>query len=164
MTTVILPAGAPPAGGRPLLSYQVAHDSTDPSCGPSVAMRAGSGPEGMFAQSGMTFVDHALQQGWAVSVPDHEGPNARIVAPREPGYAVLDGIRAAQAFAPLGLDGARTPVGMWGYSGGGLATGWVAQEQPNYAPELNVRGVAMGPPSPDQAAHPCGRRTRMPAG
>lgn len=152
VTTVILPAGAPPAGGRPLLSYQVAHDSTDPACGPSVAMQAGSGFEGMFTQSEMTFVDHALQQGWAVSVPDHEGPSARIAAPREPGYAVLDGIRAAQAFAPLGLAGARTPVGLWGYSGGGLATGWAAQVQPTYAPELDVRGVAMGSPAPDPAA------------
>ncbi|MFD1811176.1 lipase family protein [Rhodococcus gannanensis] len=152
VTTVILPAGAPPTGGRPLLSYQVAHDSSDPACGPSVAMRAGSGPEGVFTQSEMTFVDHALQQGWAVSVPDHEGPSARIAAPREPGYAVLDGIRAAQAFAPLGLAGTRTPVGLWGYSGGGLATGWAAQVQPTYAPELDLRGVAMGSPAPDPAA------------
>lgn len=152
VTTVILPAGPPPTGVRPLLSYQVAHDSTEPACGPSVAMRAGSGMEGAFTQSEMTFVDHALQQGWAVSVPDHEGPSARIGAPREPGYAVLDGIRAAQAFAPLGLASTRTPVGMWGYSGGGLATGWAAQVQPTYAPELDVRGVAMGSPSPDPAA------------
>ena len=152
VTTVIAPAGPPPPDGRALLSYQVAHDSIDPACGPSVTMRAGSGPAGLVTQGEMTFIDHALQQGWAVSVPDHEGPAARIGSPREPGYAVLDGIRAAEQFPALGLSGTGTPISMWGYSGGGLATGWAAQMHPTYAPELNLRGAALGSPVPDSGA------------
>lgn len=152
VTTVILPAGAPPAGGRPLLSYQMATDSIDPGCAASVAMQPGSGLEAFTSQGQMTFVGQALQRGWAVSVPDHEGPAPRVGTPREPGYVVLDGVRAAEQFAPLGLSGARTPVGLWGYSGGGLASAWAAQVQPTYAPELNVRGFALGSPSPDPAA------------
>ncbi|RVW06498.1 lipase family protein [Rhodococcus spongiicola] len=152
VTTVILPEGAAPPAGRPLLSYQVAQDSIDPECAPSIAMRAGSGPEGFVTQGEMTFISYALQQGWAVSVPDHAGPAARIGAPREPGYAALDGVRAAVQFDPLGLTGVQTPVGLWGYSGGGLATGWAAEVQPSYAPELNIRGIAMGSPIPDPVA------------
>ncbi|QBJ95583.1 hypothetical protein ERC79_06065 [Rhodococcus sp. ABRD24] len=149
VTTVILPAGTPPPGGRPLLSYQMATDSLDPGCAPSVAMQPGSGLEAFASQGEMTFVGQALQRGWAVSVPDHAGPVPRVGTPREPGYVALDGIRAAEQFAPLGLSGAQTPVGLWGYSGGGLASAWAAQVQPSYAPELNIRGFAVGSPSPD---------------
>ncbi|OQQ24862.1 hypothetical protein A6410_20330 [Prescottella equi] len=152
VTTVILPAGPPPPGGRPLLSYQMATDSIDPGCAPSVAMQPGSGVESFTTQGQMTFVGQALQRGWAVSVPDHEGPAPRVGTPREPGYVALDGIRAAEQFAPLGLSGVQTPVGLWGYSGGGLASAWAAQVQPTYAPELNVRGFALGSPSPDPGA------------
>ena len=59
------------------------------------------------------------------------------------GHATLDGIRAAERFKPGGLS-RRTPVGMWGYSGGGQATAWAAELQPKYAPELNVAGIAEG--------------------
>ncbi|NKR28551.1 hypothetical protein GS479_24860 [Rhodococcus hoagii] len=84
VTTVILPAGPPPPGGRPLLSYQMATDSIDPGCAPSVAMQPGSGVESFTTQGQMTFVGQALQRGWAVSVPDHEGPAPRVGTPREP--------------------------------------------------------------------------------
>ncbi|MGW6375793.1 lipase family protein [Rhodococcus sp. NPDC055112] len=152
VTTVILPGGPVPAGGRPLLSYQVAQDSGNLDCAPSIGMRAGSGIEAFTTQGEMTFLPAALHEGWAVSVPDHQGPRSALLAPREPGYAVLDGIRAAQRFAPLGLAGAKTPVAAWGYSGGGLASGWAAEMQPSYAPELDIRGVALGSPVPEPLA------------
>lgn len=56
---------------------------------------------------------------------------------------MLDGIRAAKNFTPSGIS-ASAPVGLWGYSGGALASAWAAQTQPRYAPELNLAGVAMG--------------------
>lgn len=40
--------------------------------------------------------------------------------------------------------GSQTSVGLWGYSGGALASGWAAELQPSYAPELNIKGVAEG--------------------
>ena len=43
---------------------------------------------------------------------------------------VLDGIRAAIAFEPAGLAGGETPIGLWGYSGGGQATAWAVEQQP----------------------------------
>ncbi|MFC7614914.1 lipase family protein [Actinokineospora soli] len=36
------------------------------------------------------------------------------------------------------------PVGLWGYSGGALASGWAAELAPTYAPELPIAGVAAG--------------------
>ncbi len=56
---------------------------------------------------------------------------------------VLDGVRAAVAFEPAGLDAA-TPVGLWGYSGGGQVTLFAAEQQPTYAPEFNVVAVVAG--------------------
>ncbi len=46
--------------------------------------------------------------------------------PYEPGYRVLDGLRAALSSEQLGLS-ADSPIGLWGYSGGGLATAWAAE-------------------------------------
>jgi pimeloyl-ACP methyl ester carboxylesterase len=56
---------------------------------------------------------------------------------------VLDGIRAAIAFGPAGLNAA-TPVGLWGYSGGAQATLCAAEQHPTYPPELHLVGAAAG--------------------
>ncbi|MFE3230243.1 lipase family protein [Nocardia sp. NPDC059228] len=67
-----------------------------------------------------------------------------MFTPKQPGYAALDGVRAAEGFAPLGLSGTDTPVAAAGYSGGSIGTRWAAQVQPTYAPEIRLVGVAMG--------------------
>jgi pimeloyl-ACP methyl ester carboxylesterase len=59
------------------------------------------------------------------------------------GRAVLDGVRAAQRVPELGLTSS-SPVAIWGYSEGGLATTWAAELAPKYAPELNLVGAAAG--------------------
>lgn len=91
----------------------------------------------------ITLVAAALGKGWAVVVSDYEGPESQWGAGIQAGQAVLDGIRATQAFAPAGLPPGG-PVGMMGYSGGGLATTWAAELAPGYAPELNIVGAAGG--------------------
>jgi pimeloyl-ACP methyl ester carboxylesterase len=126
-----------PGGPRPLVSYQPATDSLGDQCNPSYKLRAGTEYE-------LGLMMQALQRGWAVVVTDYEGPQNAFGAARMAGHAVLDGIRAAEALPGTGLDGTKTPVGMWGYSGGGLATSWAAELQPGYAPELNIAGVASG--------------------
>ncbi|SDY17122.1 Secretory lipase [Amycolatopsis xylanica] len=143
VTTVLLPWGAKPSSSRPLLSYQVAEDSAAPQCAISYQLRQGAGNDNIVAQAEILLIDAAVQQGWAVSVPDYEGPKSAYVAGKQAGHATLDGIRAAQNFTPLGLN-AQTSVGLWGYSGGALASGWAAEMQPSYAPELNIKGVAEG--------------------
>ncbi|WP_338887266.1 lipase family protein [Rhodococcus sovatensis] len=45
-----------------------------------------------------------------------------------------------------------TPVGLWGYSGGGLATSWAAEMAETYAPEIDIVGAALGSPVGDPAS------------
>ncbi|WP_432420406.1 lipase family protein [Nocardia neocaledoniensis] len=151
VTTVLLPWDADPLESRPLVSFQCAIDAVAPQCFPSYALRRGARTVGSIAPLELPIIAMALRQGWAVSVPDHEGLGGRFGAAREPGYRALDGIRAASGFAPLGL-GPANPVALWGYSGGGLATAWAAELAAEYAPELNIVGAVAGSPVGDPAA------------
>lgn len=150
VTTVLLPWGAS-ARPRPLISFQCAIDAVAPQCFPSYALRRGAWTIGSIAPLELPIIATALEQGWAVSVPDHEGLGGRFGAAREPGYRALDGIRAALGFAPMALTSAGA-VALWGYSGGGLATVWAAELAAEYAPELNIVGAAAGSPVGDPAA------------
>jgi pimeloyl-ACP methyl ester carboxylesterase len=57
---------------------------------------------------------------------------------------VLDSVRGTLASPEAELPGPSTKVVMMGYSGGAIATGWAAQLHPDYAPDLDVVGVASG--------------------
>ena len=133
-------------GVRNLVSYQTAEDGLSTTCAPSYKMQMGTEPEEI------AMLLPLLLQGSAVVVPDYEGPDSQWTAGRQAGHAVLDGIRAAESFYPAGLNGVRTQVGMWGYSGGAQATAWASELQPSYAPELNIKGIAEGGVPPDVAA------------
>ncbi len=136
VSTVIVPLTSYPGGARPLLSYQPATDSLGDQCNPSYTLRTGLEKE-------IPLLALGLAKGWAVVVTDYQGPRDAYGAGRMEGHAVLDGVRATLASPEAGLS-AQTKVGLWGYSGGGLATGWAAELQPSYSPELNVAGVASG--------------------
>ncbi|WP_330229136.1 lipase family protein [Nocardia sp. NBC_00508] len=151
VTTVLLPWGADPAEPRPLVSFQCAIDAVASKCLPSYALRRGARAAGSIPQLELPLIASALAQGWAVSIPDHGGTAGRFGVAREPGYRALDAVRAALTFAPLGLD-TTTPVALWGYSGGGLATTWAAEMATEYAPELNVVGAVAGSPVGNPAA------------
>ncbi|MEV6427207.1 lipase family protein [Nocardia sp. NPDC051463] len=133
VTTLLLPAGG--GGDRPLVSYQPFVNSLGMECAPSHSIFNGSMQES-------PALNLLLARGWAVAVPDHLGPTSAYGAARLGGRLTLDGIRAVKRFAPAGLAG--SPVGMAGYSGGGMATGFAAALAPEYAPELPIVGVAMG--------------------
>lgn len=135
--TLMVPRAPYAAGPRPLVSYQPATDSLGDQCNPSYKLRAGTEVE-------LPLMWQALQQGWAVVVTDYQGPKNAFTAGRMAGHAVLDGIRAALALPGTGLSADATPVGLWGYSGGGLATSWAAELQSGYAPELPIAAVASG--------------------
>lgn len=148
VTTVLLPERHDPERVCPLLSYQCAIDAVNSRCFPSYALRRGAKPIGAFVQSEYLLVAAALAQGWAVSVPDHEGCHGMWGAPHEPGFRILDGVRAALHSDRLGLSPS-APVALWGYSGGGLASAWAAEHSFDYAPELNVVGAVLGSPVGD---------------
>ena len=95
VTTVIVPAEHAPGQPCPLLSYQCAIDAMSSRCFPSYALRRRAKALGSVSQFELLVVAAALAEGWAVSIPDHEGLHGMWGAPYEPGYRVLDGIRAA---------------------------------------------------------------------
>ncbi|MCW2512642.1 MAG: Triacylglycerol lipase [Mycobacterium sp.] len=148
VTTVVVSADRPAGPKGPILSYQCAIDAVAGSCFPSYALRRGAKATGALAQFEFLLVSAALAEGWAVSIPDHEGPQGIWGAPYEPGYHVLDGLRAALNTEALNLS-PEAPMGLWGYSGGGLATAWATEVSSDYAPELNLVGAVLGSPVGD---------------
>jgi pimeloyl-ACP methyl ester carboxylesterase len=148
VTTVIVPAERAPEAVTPVVSYQCAIDAVTSRCFPSYALRRWSLAPGAIAQFEFFLVAAVLAEGWAVSVPDHEGLSGAWGTPYEPGYRILDGLRAAVNSERLGLSES-APMGLWGYSGGGLASAWAAEVHGEYAPELNVVGAVLGSPVAD---------------
>lgn len=147
VATVLVPLTPYAGGERPLVSYQVAIDALGTQCNPSYTMRTGT-------QKELTAIDPLLRAGYAVVVADFEGPRMAYTAGWLAARTVLDGIRAAIAFEPAGLTGTKTPIGLWGYSGGGQATAWAVEQHPGYAPELDIKAAAEGgvPPDLEQVA------------
>ncbi|WP_329405831.1 lipase family protein [Nocardia vinacea] len=142
VTTLLVPTTPwPGPDPRPAVSVQFAEDAVSEQCAPSRTMQSGSG---IGLQANETSVPVALlRRGWAVAVPDHEGPRSAFSAGHSGGHIVLDGIRAARQFEPGDLTAA-TPWGLTGYSGGAAISGWAAQLQSSYAPELPIVGAALG--------------------
>ena len=148
VTTVIVPANLDAEQSCPLLSYQCAIDAMSSRCFPSYALRRKANALGSLAQLELLLITAAIAEGWAVSIPDHEGRQGLWGAPYEPGYRVLDGIRAALSSERSGISPA-APIGLWGYSGGGLASAWAAEMCGEYAPELDIVGAVLGSPVGD---------------
>ena len=128
------------------MSYQCAIDAVTSRCFPSYALRRRAKAVGALAQLEYLLIAAALAEGWVVSVPDHEGPDGMWGTPHEPGYRVLDGLRATLNFERFGLRrrtarsacGA-TPAADWPARGPPRCT-------PTYAPELNIVGAVLGSP------------------
>jgi hypothetical protein len=91
------------------------------------------------------LITPALLAGETVVVPDTEGETADFAAGPEYGMNTLDSLRAVLASPASGAAGA-AKIGLIGYSGGAIATGWAAELAPSYAPDISSRivGAAMG--------------------
>ena len=133
---------------RGVIGYQCAIDAVSDRCFPSYALRAGALAWGALPQLELLLIARLLQLGFVVSACDHEGRAGTFGAPREPGHRVLDGVRAVSACEELGLPRG-LPVGLFGYSGGGMATAWAAEMAPTYAPEIPLVGAVLGSPVGD---------------
>jgi hypothetical protein len=135
---VLLPPGAPPAGGWPVLAW--AHGTTGLAitCAPSV--------QGIGVRQS-EFYRTWLNHGFAVVATDYAGmgqPGHDLyLNARSEGAAVLDGVRAARsAIAGVGQD-----VVIDGHSQGAQAAIAAAGMAPDYAPTLHIRGtIAVAPP------------------
>ncbi len=143
VATVLKPRGSSP---DKMVSMQIAEDSLAAYCSASYAVQQWSAATVLgqiVAPLEFIVAQAAVQQGWAVVIPDHQGPDSAFGAGPLAARITLDGIRAARVFEPLRL----TPdarIGMYGYSGGAIATGHAVELKQTYAPELNIVGAAEG--------------------
>ncbi|MFI9510444.1 lipase family protein [Nocardia sp. NPDC052566] len=145
VTTVLKPRGPAPEGGRKLLSYQIAEDSAAQYCAPSYVVQSGAIPADFVNASEILIpIAAGIGQGWTVALPDYEGPNSSYGTSRLNAQTTLDGIRAVESFAPAQLSGRDTPTALWGYSGGTVPSSFAAEIKQEYAPELNIVGIAAG--------------------
>ncbi len=146
VATVMIPRRRFNGPSRPLLSYQCAIDALGATADPSYTLRRGD-------QLELPLIALALRRGWAVVTTDYNGPQHAFCAFPLVARFVLDGIRAAIGFPAAGFDTA-TPIGLWGYSGGALATLFAVELQLAYAPELNIVGAAAGGAGVDMTSSP----------
>ncbi|AUH68282.1 MULTISPECIES: lipase family protein [Gordonia] len=145
VTTILKPRGTT-TGPRKVVSMQIAEDSTAGYCATSYAVQhLNAGPllGQVVAPAELLIAQGFLNQGYAVVLPDHEGPNHAYGAGPLGARITLDSLRAAKRFAPSSITDA-SPIGLYGYSGGAIVTGHTAELKKTYAPELNIVGAAEG--------------------
>jgi hypothetical protein len=137
----------PPAPSSPAraVSYQSFYDSLNPADEPSVQIAGDVTLGGLITDAESVVIVPLLTQGYTVIVPDTEGQTADFADGPEYGINTLNSIRAATSSPLTGLT-TSTPIGMFGYSGGAIATDWAAQLAPTYAPDVNKQlvGAAEG--------------------
>lgn len=136
--TVYLPAGTPPPGGWPVMSWAHGTTGLGDACAPSA-----SAPGRMDA-----YLSAWLDAGYAVTATDYAGLGTPGGHPYLDGkaqaYGVVDIVRAARATTPA-LSAHWLAVGL---SQGGHAAVHTAHLAARYAPELDYRGaVGVGVPS-----------------
>lgn len=136
--TVIVPQRKSLADA-PMFVYNTPIDSLGSDCTPGYAFRNGYNLlRTNVADYIPPFVTLALQRGYVVVIPDHEGPRMAYGVPALAGRIVLDAIRATRNQVPE-LQASR--FAMTGYSGGAIATNAAARMMTSYAPELVPFGV-----------------------
>lgn len=136
---VLLPKGRRP-GTLSVVGFGPGTHGLGDSCAPSRWLRDGVDYESL-------PIGQILDRGWAVALTDYQGlgtPGTHTyMIGRSQGAALLDVVRAARRLPAANLSGS-APVALYGYSQGGGASGWAAELQPGYAPELPLRGVVAG--------------------
>lgn len=137
----VIPPGAAPANGRPIVAW--AHPTTGvvPHCAPSLAL---------FVFQQMQGLRPLIERGAVVVATDYPGlgtpgPHPYLVGPSE-AHAVLDSVRVAR---DLPGAGGASNFAVWGHSQGGHAALYTGLLARTYAPELNLVGVAAAAPATD---------------
>jgi pimeloyl-ACP methyl ester carboxylesterase len=141
---VIAPNRKAPKSGWPVVAW--AHPTTGSArtCAPSLFVDPFIVIEGL---------RKLIDDGYVVTATDYSGmgasgPQAYLVGTTE-GNNVLDSVRAAHRIPEAG---AGEDTLLWGHSQGGQAALFAAQDASTYAPELNLRGVAVAAPAVELGA------------
>lgn len=137
---VMAPAGDPPEGGWPLVAYAHGTTGTADICAPS------HDAEGFIATRG------GYLEGYAIVATDYEGLGTPGLHPYIVGgseaRSMLDSVRAVQHLGGVTVS---EEFVVWGHSQGGHAALHTGRHWREYAPELQLLGVAAGAP-PSQFA------------
>lgn len=143
------------SGPRPLVAFASGTQGQGDFCAPSktlsqpINVRPGELAAGYEAPQ----IAALVEEGYGVVVTDYIGlgtpDRLHTYTVREDlGHALLDAARAAKNLEGTSLT-ATSPIGLYGYSQGGGATGAAAELAPTYAPELNLKGAYVGAPPAD---------------
>ena len=139
---VVLPDRAPRVPmERKFVAWAHATAGVARKCAPSLRQSPTKSIEGL---------DRLVAAGFVVAASDYpglgtEGPVGYLVGKGQ-AYAVLDSVRAARQIP--GVGGSNS-FALWGYSQGGHAVLFAADEQQRYAPELRLQGAAAVAPPTD---------------
>lgn len=139
--TILVPKGVDAAEAH-IVGFGPGTQGPAFKCAPSKAMERGT----LYDQPA---INDALSAGYAVALTDYEGyapgeaNEPTYIVGRSEGPALLDAVRAAQRLQQAGLS-PDAKVALQGYSQGGGAVMWAGEMQPDYAPELDLVGVAGG--------------------
>jgi len=143
--TLAIPAAAwPGPGERPVLVNNLPIDALGRACTPGYTLAHGLNTSSSLTDFIPPTTQLAAARGYAVLIPDHEGPRMAYAEPYVAGHVVLDSIRAVRNALPAEFGDSR--VAMHGYSGGAIATRGAVALIGSYAPELAtvIVGAALG--------------------
>jgi len=137
---LFLPDAPAPEGGRPIVAWEHGTLGMGDPCVPSRS----DNPLGDI----QTFLSLMLEQGWIVVATDYvglgtPGPNQYIIAQSE----VRDVVNSVRAVRTIPEAEAGNRYATFGHSQGGHSSIWTGHLGPEYAPELELVGVAAAAPS-----------------
>lgn len=140
------------SGPRPLVAVAAGTQGQGDACAPSKSLENFLNVDGDEFGIGYEIpsIYDFLNRGIAVVLTDYIGlgttDRVHTYTNRlDMGQALLDAARAALKLPNTSVT-ASSPVGLYGYSQGGGATGSAAELAPTYAPELNLKGAFVGAP------------------
>lgn len=139
-SAVVVTSTQTTAAARPVIAW--AHGTTGiaPGCAPSVIAPFANVPA----------MDRIVAENWVYVATDYPGlgtagGHAYLVG-EDAARAVLDAIRAARKLEGLSLDNRAV---VWGHSQGGHSALWTGIRADDYAPDVNIAGVAALAPASD---------------
>ena len=138
---VVFASTNPPPGPRPVIDWVHGTTGLLQRCMPSLVS---------VPHRGIPALVESISAGWVVVATDYSfaekgGPHPYIIGPGE-ARAGLDAVRAAHEISGLTLD---KKTAVWGHSQGGHSALWTGIIGPQYAPDLELVGVAAIAPAAD---------------
>ncbi|NEW45012.1 hypothetical protein GV794_05635 [Nocardia cyriacigeorgica] len=159
-------------GERPLIAYAGGSKGQGDQCATSKGLSnlvQFQAPFDASVEYDVLAIYSLLGRGMAVVVTDYLGLGTPAVHDflnrKSQAHTLLDAARAALRLPGTSLHGG-SPVVLYGYSQGGMASAAAAELQRSYAPELNVKGAYVGGAVVDDVsviAHNDGRPAFAPA-